>query len=1039
MAVSKVSTKPPLAPGGEAIVEIENSFVNQILILISAPLLTEDFLPVKSLSIQKEIEEIVLVLEDIPEPISVEIVVKVATSRTLQDVLASSVKPLIIHFISHGMKQDETTALVLEDEVGLTRFFSEEDLKIAVSNLKQPPCQLALLNACHSEKLAQAFVESGVDHVIAVNAEDEILDEAARCFSRRLYQALFNRDTIADSFLVSRNAVKLDDKLRKLFNFLTLELGVNFDEAFKFRLLPQAPHNQSLRIEKSSLHHVIYPQWLKTNIPRNDPNFVGRRQEIHRVIKEFVDTDKRCITLHGMGGIGKTALAYAIGQWLHERERYQDGVWFINLRDTDSVGTLITKVKQSLELRSFNLEKELKNSRVFLILDDLDKLIKTEIESLVELLNSLLEQCPKLRLLLTCRDSLVRDILYCHQEEVCSMGAEETRKIFQKYAPKQAKWGDNEDLEQDFKLLVKFLDGYPLAIKLAASYMAETEYTLKMLCEDLIDVPMEVFDSYSPEQRKEKSLRLTLERSFEMLSVESQDIFPLLAFFPSGLSREIARAIWGRKGNKALLELFKFSMAEKSPTALDWRVNIPEPARNYAESKLQKGRGINYLAPLVLDFYNDKLAKEVIDYFDKGNENKGRQLLLQENSNLTKFLQWGYDYEESLDNICRSARITALLSPYWRWIEPNQDPLTRLDLALGAAKRNQDKEGQDLVIKALSTINLNNRGEFKDIQTLKLEEADTTFEFEFVKVNKQGDIIEKAVNIASYYKETLPNNIEVDMIHIRGGELIMGSDDDEEGRWNAESPQHRVKIADFYMSQTPITQAQWQAIASVPQVETKIELSPTNDGDDHPVRDISWHHAIEWCARLSKYTGRQYRLPSEAEWEYACRGFQSPPVSLSDSEDTEGENTINTKVYPPFHFGDTITDKLANYCANETYGDEPKGEYRANTTPVRSYKPNAFGLYDLHGNVWEWCLDPWHSDYNGAPSDGRVWDKENQQEDFYQDIVKNIKQLLTDGRSHVIRGGSYDNNPRPCRSAYRGNTVARDVLGFRVVCVPPRT
>ena len=176
-------------------------------------------------------------------------------------------------------------------------------------------------------------------------------------------------------------------------------------------------------------------------------------------------------------------------------------------------------------------------------------------------------------------------------------------------------------------------------------------------------------------------------------------------------------------------------------------------------------------------------------------------------------------------------------------------------------------------------------------------------------------------------------------------------------------------------------------------------------------------------------------FPSEAEWEYACRGFQSPPVSLSDSEDTEGENSINTRVYPPFHFGDTITDKLANYDASYTYADELEGEYRNTTTPVRSFKLNAFGLYDMHGNVWEWCLDPWHDNYNGAPNDGSVWDDKNQQENYY-DIVKNLKQLLTDERDYVARGGSYIRNPRYCRSACRNyNLVRVNSNGFRVVCV----
>ncbi|MFN9399250.1 MAG: ATPase, partial [Dolichospermum sp.] len=129
--------------------------------------------------------------------------------------------------------------------------------------------------------------------------------------------------------------------------------------------------------------------------------------------------------------------------------------------------------------------------------------------------------------------------------------------------------------------------------------------------------------------------------------------------FPSGLSRDLARAIWGRSGNKTLVELFKFSMAEKSPTASDWRVNLPEPARTYAESKLQKGRGIDYLAPKVLDFYYRNFCDTVLKIFSDKDNKKGRDLLLQENSNLILFLEWGYKHEISSDQICRSARITA--------------------------------------------------------------------------------------------------------------------------------------------------------------------------------------------------------------------------------------------------------------------------------------------------------------------------------------------------------------------------------------------
>jgi formylglycine-generating enzyme required for sulfatase activity len=169
------------------------------------------------------------------------------------------------------------------------------------------------------------------------------------------------------------------------------------------------------------------------------------------------------------------------------------------------------------------------------------------------------------------------------------------------------------------------------------------------------------------------------------------------------------------------------------------------------------------------------------------------------------------------------------------------------------------------------------------------------------------------------------------------------------------------------------------------------------------VEKVNWYDAIEFCARLSKLTGREYRLPSEAEWEYACRA---------------GTTT-------PFYFGETITGKLANYNASNTYADEPNGEYRKETTPVGQFPPNAFGLYDMHGNVWEWCADTWHDNYDGAPRDGSVWTKNE-----------------NDNRS-PLRGGSWYLSPNVCRSAFRLNfdrrAVINDVSGFRVVCGARRT
>lgn len=150
-----------------------------------------------------------------------------------------------------------------------------------------------------------------------------------------------------------------------------------------------------------------------------------------------------------------------------------------------------------------------------------------------------------------------------------------------------------------------------------------------------------------------------------------------------------------------------------------------------------------------------------------------------------------------------------------------------------------------------------------------------------------------------------------------------------------------------------MTQAQWRAVAGLPKRQIDLNSDPSSfKGDNLPVEQVNWLEAVEFCDRLSQFTGRSYRLPSEAEWEYACRAATTTP----------------------FYFGETITTDLVNYNGNYTYGSRPKGIYQEKTTVVGSFPPNAFGLYDMHGNLYEWCADPWHDNYNSAPTDGSVWE-----------------------------------------------------------------
>jgi formylglycine-generating enzyme required for sulfatase activity len=289
-----------------------------------------------------------------------------------------------------------------------------------------------------------------------------------------------------------------------------------------------------------------------------------------------------------------------------------------------------------------------------------------------------------------------------------------------------------------------------------------------------------------------------------------------------------------------------------------------------------------------------------------------------------------------------------------------------------------------------------------------------------------------------------PDPLALTLVEIAAGSFLMGSPPNEPERSEDEGPQHEVTLTSFFISQTPITQGQWRAVAQwqpLPAERWGRQLDPEpsffqprsnpkagsfgdirfsllegeTDSEQRPVDNVSWLEAIEFCSRLSQRTGRHYTLPSEAQWEYACRA---------------GTTTA-------FHFGATITPELANYDGTLTYADGPKGEYRMQTTPVGMFPANAWGLLDMHGNVWEWCLDHWHASYRGAPSDGSAW--LNLADKNFKAATKGGVEKSSDEDDRLLRGGSWSFIPGNCRSAYRFHDLpgdADDDVGFRVVCLP---
>jgi formylglycine-generating enzyme required for sulfatase activity len=190
------------------------------------------------------------------------------------------------------------------------------------------------------------------------------------------------------------------------------------------------------------------------------------------------------------------------------------------------------------------------------------------------------------------------------------------------------------------------------------------------------------------------------------------------------------------------------------------------------------------------------------------------------------------------------------------------------------------------------------------------------------------------------------------------------------------------------MGAAEVTQGQWKALMG---------KNPSFfDDDTLPVDTVAWPEAMEFCRKLSdKEEGVSYRLPTEAEWEYACRA-----------------GTVT-----PFHTGATISTSQANYHGGYTYGNGRKGQYRETSTAAGTFAPNAWSLYDMHGNVWEWCAD-WFGDYPSSEATDPTGPPE--------------------GERRVVRGGCWINFPAVCRSANRGSTVPVSWnfnFGFRVVRV----
>jgi len=276
------------------------------------------------------------------------------------------------------------------------------------------------------------------------------------------------------------------------------------------------------------------------------------------------------------------------------------------------------------------------------------------------------------------------------------------------------------------------------------------------------------------------------------------------------------------------------------------------------------------------------------------------------------------------------------------------------------------------------------------------------FEFTLPQVSNQPPlaVVQGQPGQAYRFMETLTDWVGLEMIAIPGGQLDLARSeeasalDDSHGSGDLPST---ATVEGFFMGRYPITQAQWRAVARLPQVNRPLHPDPSHfKGDNRPVERISWHDAVEFCDRLSLYTGRAYRLPTEAEWEYACRA---------------GTTTL-------FNCGPSLNPQLANYRWLQTELDPRSPLIPGHTTPVDQFEyANGFGLSDMHGNVLEWCQDAW----SGV----------DEARDGVDDIAG------SQPAQRVLRGGCWLFPPEQCTAASRQAELslrAYDYIGLRVCC-----
>ena len=682
----------------------------KILALVSAPLVAgEGGRPVSQLG--KRITEVLTrELKKIRRAADLHFVV--ATPENLLEALRDQGPFDILHYDGHGVPG----ALLFEDGKGGSIKVGAARLKAMFAPEPRAPAKLAVLSACHSESMAQAFADAGVPHVIAIDAEQAVLDVAPDAFAEQFYPALFQGRSVWQAFQYGTAMVYNDAKVRRACGLGETEDADerNINEVLKFRPYPRKESEEETGRLHSAVLFESLPEGELTvsqsigqhppSIPARPPYFTGREEDLHAVINSVLEQPLTTVT--GIGGMGKSELCRETGRWFAERGFFAGGITFVKLgavrRAEDArlniAGALKIDPREAETLDG--LARALADDSL-LILDELDEMVHQDAQATRALVEALVGH-GKARILIASRS--LTGVQGEKNMQLRRMPRDSALRLLIEMAeqPGADLQGQGKDLDE----VMRFLDGVPRAIVQAARQMITAD--LAQLAADLRRSREEILnDPNIPEEELQDSdsVLVTLNSSYRRLedtNKQAAEFFPYLALFPAGIGSDGLREVFGEEKARLIQPIVQRALVEIAPP-LDY-FYLPAPVRSYAERKLP-ARAMDEIATKALRYLYGR-AQEYDGAITSGEIEAGVALFSNEFPNLEPFLAWGYDREAPNTDPpeCLSGRITSSFKNFFLFADPSGKQRWRYEKALRAAQRVGDRQAEADTRKAIGDV-----------------------------------------------------------------------------------------------------------------------------------------------------------------------------------------------------------------------------------------------------------------------------------------------------------------------------------------------